>query len=117
MADMVTLHMRRTVEAFRSAGLDEKADAIEAALALTEGDGQVRVMTPAEPDVADLEPTSEDADDDDVPVDEFEPGKHSVAEVLEYLDAHPDETDAVIAAERDGKNRPTIVRLSEGDDD
>ena len=40
---------------------------------------------------------------------EFDPAEHTVADVLEYLAAHPDATDALLAAERSGKNRAGIV--------
>jgi hypothetical protein len=39
----------------------------------------------------------------------FDPGEHTVAEVQEYLAAHPGETDAVLAAEKAGKARATLV--------
>ena len=45
--------------------------------------------------------------------DTFDPGEHTVAEVEAYLAKHPDESDAVLAAERDGKNRVSLV----GEDD
>jgi hypothetical protein len=52
---------------------------------------------------------SEDPD----PQAEFDPSAHTVAEVNDYLDANPDDADRVLAAERDGKARVSIV----GDDD
>lgn len=39
----------------------------------------------------------------------FNPADHTVAEVTAYLEAHPDEADAIIALEREGKNRTTIT--------
>jgi hypothetical protein len=39
----------------------------------------------------------------------FDPGEHTVVEVEEYLAKHPDETDAVLAAEKAGKARTTLV--------
>jgi hypothetical protein len=41
--------------------------------------------------------------------DGFDPADHTVAEVWDYIDAHPDERDAVIAAEHAGKDRAGIV--------
>jgi len=41
--------------------------------------------------------------------DAFDPGEHTVADVEAYLAEHPDERDAVLAAERDGKNRVSLV--------
>jgi hypothetical protein len=40
---------------------------------------------------------------------EFDPGNHTVAEVQDYLDAHPEEEERVLAAEANGKNRAGIV--------
>lgn len=39
----------------------------------------------------------------------FDPGDHTIAEVLDYLDAHPDELDAVQAAEEAGQARVTLL--------
>lgn len=39
----------------------------------------------------------------------FDPGEHTVAEVQAYLADHPDEADAVLAAERAGKARVGLV--------
>jgi hypothetical protein len=39
----------------------------------------------------------------------FDPGEHTVTEVQDYLDAHPDQADAVLAAEQAGKARTTLV--------
>jgi len=39
----------------------------------------------------------------------FDPSQHTVAEVEDYLAAHPDQADAVLAAEAAGKNRTTLV--------
>jgi hypothetical protein len=54
-------------------------------------------------------PDDPDPQDGDV----FDPSAHTVAEVNDYLDANPDDADRVLAAERDGKARVSIV----GDDD
>lgn len=40
---------------------------------------------------------------------EFDPGEHTVAEVQEYIAAHPDDTERVLASERAGKNRTTLI--------
>lgn len=40
---------------------------------------------------------------------EYDPGAHTVAEVLAYMAEHPDEADAVRAGEAAGKNRKGIV--------
>ena len=41
--------------------------------------------------------------------DTLDPGDHTVAEVEEYLAAHPDERDRVLDAEASGKARTTLV--------
>lgn len=40
---------------------------------------------------------------------EFDPNEHTVAEVQDYLDAHPEDEERVLAAEAAGKNRSGIV--------
>lgn len=39
----------------------------------------------------------------------FDPGDHTVAEVQEWVEAHPDEVQAILDAERAGKNRVTLT--------
>jgi hypothetical protein len=39
----------------------------------------------------------------------YDPADHTVAEVQAYLEAHPDEADAVLALEAEGKNRASLV--------
>jgi hypothetical protein len=39
----------------------------------------------------------------------FDPGEHTVAEVQDYLEEHPDEAEAVLAAEADGKGRSSLI--------
>lgn len=52
-----------------------------------------------------LEVFSEEAE----PPEAFDPSDYTVAEVEEYLDAHPDEAEAILAAEAEGKNRTTLT--------
>lgn len=40
---------------------------------------------------------------------QFNPGDHTVAEVLAYIEANPDQGDAVVTAEQAGKNRAGIT--------
>jgi hypothetical protein len=40
---------------------------------------------------------------------DFDPAEHTVAEVEAYLAEHPDQSDAVLAAEAQGKNRATLT--------
>lgn len=49
-------------------------------------------------------------DTSDVP--EFDPSSHTVAEVLDYAAAHPDEVPAIVAAEQAGKARKMVLALS-----
>ena len=39
----------------------------------------------------------------------FDPGDHTVDDVVEYATAHPDEVDEIYEAETAGKNRSTLV--------
>jgi hypothetical protein len=39
----------------------------------------------------------------------YDPGEHTVAEVLAYVAEHPDQADQVRAAEQDGKARTTLL--------
>lgn len=45
----------------------------------------------------------------------FDPGKHSNKEVLEHVEANPEDRQAVLDAERAGQNRPRLVRLLEAE--
>lgn len=42
-------------------------------------------------------------------VDSFDPSEKSVAEVQEYLEQHPEQEEAILAKEREGKNRTTLT--------
>lgn len=65
--------------------------------------------------VEDDEPVEEESDEEsDETADEeetggYNPSEYSVDEVLAYVDAYPDERDAVLQAEKAGKNRKGIV--------
>lgn len=39
----------------------------------------------------------------------FDPADHSVAEVVAYVEANPDEREAVLALEQNGKARSTLL--------
>jgi hypothetical protein len=39
----------------------------------------------------------------------FDPGAHTVAEVLAFIEAHPETAEAVLAAEREGKARKSLL--------
>lgn len=49
------------------------------------------------------------------PIDfEFDPGEHTVNEVLAHVDANPEDHERVLASEKAGKDRSTIVDHLEG---
>ena len=50
-------------------------------------------------------------------VDGFDPGEHTVEEVVEYVADHPDELEAVLVAERAGKARVTLLAVLAPDGD
>lgn len=61
-----------------------------------------------DPDGVDDEPaptTGETVPDDGA----FNPAVHNIDEVQAYVEANPDDAEAVFAAESDGKNRSTLV--------
>jgi hypothetical protein len=41
--------------------------------------------------------------------DEFDPAAHTIGEVKEYVEAHPDYATEIMEAEQDGKDRVTLV--------
>jgi len=43
----------------------------------------------------------------------FDPGAYTVDDVLDYVSDNPDERDDVLAAEREGKNRTTLINQLE----
>ena len=45
----------------------------------------------------------------------YDPSDHTVEEVRTYIEKHPDERDAIVEAEKGGKNRVTITDLSDDD--
>jgi len=50
-----------------------------------------------------------DDDNDDSRGGGYDPTDNTVDDVLTYVDSHPDEADRVLAAEKAGKNRTTLV--------
>jgi hypothetical protein len=54
-----------------------------------------------------VEAESESASEE--PEEEYDPGEHTVAEVNTYLEEHPDETEDVLARERNGRGRKGIL--------
>lgn len=59
------------------------------------------------------EPATDTVDDEpDVPTPDgevYNPADHSIPKVIQYIEDHPDEAGAVLAAERAGKNRKGII--------
>ncbi len=76
-------------------------------------DAPVYWSQPNQQVVRDGEPVAAGTNNPDPASDAFDPGAHTVADVEAYLAEHPDERDAVLAAERSGKARVSLV----GDDD
>jgi len=76
-------------------------------------DAPVYWSQPNQQVVRDGEPVAAGTNNPDPASDAFDPGAHTVADVELYLADHPDERDRVLAAERDGKNRVSLV----GEDD
>jgi hypothetical protein len=52
-------------------------------------------------DLGETYPASDEGD--------FDPGKHSIADVKAYVEAHPDETQAIYDAESEGKGRSSLL--------
>ena len=44
----------------------------------------------------------------------FDPALFTVAEIAAYLEQHPDEVDAIVAAEKAGRGRYGVVALGDG---
>jgi hypothetical protein len=44
----------------------------------------------------------------------FDPGAHTIADVLAYVDEHPEQVQSVYDAESDGKARTTLLADLEG---
>lgn len=51
------------------------------------------------------EAETDETDEDDI----FDPADYTVAEVVEYAEANPEQVDDLIAAEEAGKNRSTLI--------
>lgn len=56
-------------------------------------------------------PATEDDDE------QFDPGDFTVDEVIAYVEANPDEADAILEAEAAGKNRSTLIAALTDDSD
>jgi hypothetical protein len=70
--------------------------------------------TPVEekaPEETPEETPAEEAPEEEAPQQEegFDPAAHSINEVLAYVEENPDQKDAVLEQERDGKNRSTLI--------
>lgn len=62
---------------------------------------------------AEAAPEADEGGDDEG----YDPSDHTVDDVLDYVADHPDEHDAVLQAEKDGKNRSTLVSALESTDE
>lgn len=47
----------------------------------------------------------------------YDPGDHTVEEVKEYVEEHPDESAAIAEAEKSGKARTTLLDALESDEE
>jgi hypothetical protein len=47
----------------------------------------------------------------------FDPGEHTVQDVLSHVERHPDDRDAIVKAERRGKGRTTLLDSLTGVED
>jgi hypothetical protein len=79
---------------------------------LPDGDGEPAEGSDAPEGDADTGEAGDDAADageGDAEAEAFDPADHTVAEVLEHLEANPDDFEAVYAAESAGKQRSTLL--------
>ena len=60
-----------------------------------------------------VEPAEIEEDDDEQTPATFDPGEHTVADVLAYVAEYPDSRAGVLDAEKAGKNRVTLVEQLE----
>lgn len=56
-----------------------------------------------------VDPTPEEAE----ALTSYDPAAHTIGEIEQYLDQHPEELDAVLVLEREGKARPTLIAALE----
>jgi hypothetical protein len=70
------------------------------------GQGENPNLTPEAQEEADQ---TAEAAAEEVHTGTYDPSIHTVTEVIEYMDSHPDEREAIIEAEEAGKNRKGIV--------
>jgi hypothetical protein len=98
--------------------LDDPHDAIGAVYAAAAGAPQEPVDEPVGENPDGGDDSSGEGDEDsgtdsdpsaEPPAGPFDPGEHTVAEVQAYAKAHPDQRAAVLAAEREGKKRTSIL--------
>jgi hypothetical protein len=61
-----------------------------------------------------LDPIWTGAGDEVQPTGGYDPGAETVADVQAYVEANPDQRASVLAAEKAGKNRATLVSWLEG---
>jgi hypothetical protein len=87
----------------------------EAEEATGDGDEDTEEIEPEEeipaPGETPPEPTQLPAEQPEATQPIYDPGEHSVAEVQSYVQNHPEERDAIIKAEKKGKERKGILDL------
>lgn len=62
---------------------------------------------------AESQPEDSSEEEDEV----YDPSDYHVDEVLAYVEANPDQKDAVLQAEKDGKGRTTLISALEDSDE
>ena len=88
------------------------AGAAPKSLASGEEEGQVEGEYPEVPEDAELAGPDDGEDTQEIPIG-FDPAAHTVTEVQEYADEHPDQVEEMYEAEVAGKNRSTLVAYLE----
>lgn len=72
-------------------------------------------QTPVAEELESDEEASEEADEDETE-DSYDPADYSVEDVKAFVEANPDQKEAVLASEKAGKNRSTLVAALEADE-
>lgn len=88
---------------------------------ITESELRDNGWTAVDGDVSDVDTKTSNVDDDESTVDsedpdDFDPSEHKVSEVKAFLAKHPEQTDRVVADERNNKNRSGVTNLAPGTD-
>jgi hypothetical protein len=80
-----------------------------AADALAARDARIRELESRLADLGEPQNPDPSLDPSETPDEVYDPNAYNAEQVLEYADAHPDELEAMLAAERSGKSRVTVI--------